>query len=70
MTNDMKLGLISGVAGVLAVALFYFPKQPAMTVTPGAVASAGNPVAASSVVAAPVAVSGPSEHRPGTLTGR
>ena len=67
----MKLGLLAGVAGVLAVAVVYFPKGPAANAAPADRAVAAGTAAAPPGVppAAVVVPPGKVEH-PGTLAGR
>lgn len=57
MANDAKLGLLAGVAGVLLVAVVYFPKAPAgLAAGPASQPVAGTAAAPPGVTPAAVVV--------------
>jgi hypothetical protein len=70
VTNDMKLGLLAGVAGVLAVAVVYFPKGPAATAAPSVAVAGGSAAAPPGVPPAAVVVPPGKAEPAGSLTHR
>ena len=53
MTNDAKLGLLAGVAGVLMVAVVYFPKAGEAVAGTGGQAAITGPALAGTAIAPP-----------------
>lgn len=63
MTNDAKLGMLAGIAGVLVVAVVYFQKGPAgIAASPADKAAVAGSATAPPTVA-PAAVAVPAEGR-------